>query len=424
MNIQETVFANGLRLVMIPQPQAATATVLVMVKAGSNNEVESEQGISHFLEHVCFKGTQRRPTAQSISETFDAVGALYNAFTDHECTGYYAKGGPEHVPLFIDVLSDIYCNSLFDEKELEKEKGVILEEINMYEDMPQHKVSEQLYKTMFAHQPAGRSILGTKSSVRSFTREQVVAYRAKQYTASNTVIIVSGACIPSEIIPQIENSFASVEQKESPKKEPTQHTITSFTQSVVFKKTDQAHIALSFPSYAASHDNVTALGVLGVVLGGGMSSRLFTTLREEMGVAYYVRCDHDSYSDHGIFGISAGVAVDRINEVYATIAKMLRSLKEEGITEQELQKAKAQIVGMMRLGLESSDDIAHFFGGQLMVREKYKTPEERIAAIQKITVEDITRVARDCIVGNRACLVVVGPYDETAVWEYDALANL
>lgn len=423
MNIKQTTLPSGLRLVMVPQKEAATATVLILVGTGSDYETKIQNGISHFLEHLCFKGTPTRPTAKIISESFDSIGAQYNAFTDHECTGYYAKGGPEHVPFFIDMLSDIYNNALVEQSELEKEKGVVIEEINMYEDLPHHKVGEQLYEMMYGDSPAGRSILGTKDSVQSFDTDTVTAYRNARYTTANTVVVVSGAFDPNTVKKLVAKAFAQARVGKSVKKIKTTLATTSFSQKVFEKKTDQAHIVVAFPALPVGHKDLTALSLLSVILGGGSSSRLFVRIREELGVAYYVRTDHEVYTDHGVFSVAAGVATQRVQEVVDAIAALLVVLKKEGVTTQELLKAQEYTVGMMRLGLESSDDIANYVGAQLLLKGEIKTPAQRIAEIRAVTVKDIHRVAKTLIRGDRAHFSMVGPHKEGSI-STAALAGL
>ena len=432
MNIKQTTLANGLRIVMVPQPEAATATVLVLAGTGSDYETDSQQGISHFLEHLCFKGTPTRPTAKIISETLDRVGAICNAFTDHECTGYYAKGSPEHINLFIDILSDIYLHASIDASEMEKEKGVIVEEINMYEDMPQYKVGEQLYAAAYPNQAAGRPIAGTKESVRAFSPADIVAYRDARYVAANTVVVVSGAFDAVLVKKLIAKAFAAVGAGKPKKKarvvlapRVALSGESAALPEVVcgYKKTDQAHMSIMFPSLPIGHKDLPALSLLGTILGGGMSSRLFVTLREEMGVAYYVRCDHETYADHGLFGISAGVSIDRLQEVVDTASAMLAEVKRGSIAPDELSKAKEYTIGMMRLGLESSDDIAQYVGMQLLLKGEIKTPAQRVAIVRAVTAADIARVAKKVLVGANAYLSIVGPYNGNPV-NIERLANL
>ncbi len=406
---------GGLRLIMTPQPDAATATVLILVGTGSKYETKKESGLSHFLEHMYFKGTALHPSARSISEALDNLGAVSNAFTSHEYTGYYAKGNPKHTETFIDILSDIYLHSTFPEKEIEKEKGVIVEEINMYEDMPQHKVWDMLFALMFGDQPVGWSVAGTKEHVNSFSRKDFIKYQKDHYTGSNTVIAVAGAFDPKTIEQHIKKAFAAI-SKEMPKAKKKVNDKQNEPKSVLFHKpTDQAHMALAFRSIPFNHADAPALSLLSTILGGGMSSRLFLLLREELGAAYYVRAEQDAFTDHGIFTITAGIDKNRFAEITQAIITTLKEIKQTPVPVDELNKVKEFTLGMMRLGLESSDSIAGFYGTQLLLKGIYKTPEQLTKEYMKVTAADIQRVAKKLFVVKSANLSVVGPFEQKNV---------
>ncbi len=423
MKVIEKTLPNGLRVVMVPQADAATATVLILVGAGSKYETKRENGLSHFLEHMFFKGTTLRPTAKIISEQLDNLGAVSNAFTSHEYTGYYVKGNPKHTETFIDVLSDIYLHSLFSEKEIEKEKGVIIEEINMYEDMPQHKVWDVLFATMYGDQPVGWPISGTKEHVRNFSRKDFLRYQKEHYTSSNTVITIAGAFDEKKIFAAIKKQFGTVAMTDAKDKKKVRDTQKAFQQKVFHRKTDQAHLALGFRSPALGHKDGPTASLLATMLGGGMSARLFQELREELGVAYYVRAEHDPFTDHGMFTISAGITTNRLTEVLDCIVAVLQDLKNNPINKEELTKIQEYSVGMMRLGLESSDSIAGFYGSQLLLKKGYKTPEQLTKEYLSVTPEDLKRVAKKIFVSTSATLVLVGPFDEKKLIE-NPLKNL
>jgi predicted Zn-dependent peptidase len=415
MKILQKKLSTGLRLLMAPQPDAATVTVLVLVGTGSKYETKKESGLSHFLEHMYFKGTTLRPTARILSEELDNLGAVSNAFTGHEYTGYYVKGNPKHTALFVDVLSDIYLNSTFPEKEIEKEKGVVIEEINMYEDMPQHKVWDQLFTTMFGDQPVGWPIAGTKEHVKSFSRKDFIKYQTQHYAAGNTVIAVAGAFDAKLVEQTIKKSFAAI-SKETPKAKKKVNDKQTAPQSVLFRKTtDQAHMALAFRSVPINHPDGPAMGLLGTILGGGMSSRLFLQLREELGAAYYVRAEHDPFTDHGVFSVAAGIDKSRFAEITAAIIAILKEIKEVPVPKAELDKVKEYTLGMMRLGLESSDSIAGYYGTQLLLKGSVKTAEQITKEYMAVTAADIQRVAKKLFVAKNATLSVVGPFEEGIV---------
>lgn len=410
-----TTLKNGLRLLTIAQPAAATATVLILVGTGSKYESKRENGLSHFLEHMCFKGTDNLPSSKVIAEAFDQIGAINNAFTSTEYTGYFAKGGPKNVKTFLTILSDIYLNSTFPEADIEKEKGVIVEEINMYDDMPQHKVAEVLTALMYGDQPAGLPIAGSKENVRSFTRNDFVAYKDKHYHAENTIVVVCGAVDPLEIRTLVTKTFGSLTPSPKTAKKKVLISKKALQLSVIHKQSDQAHLAIGFHSIPFGHKDARAVALLATILGRGMSSRLFQTLREELGVAYYVSAAQESSSDHGVFEISAGIDKERTGAVFERIVDILRDLKDTLVSTKELAKAREYTLGIARLGLESSDDIAGFYAAQLIMKGAFKTPHEMIREYQVVTPADIRRVARVLFTTTNTHIALIGPFKKDAI---------
>jgi predicted Zn-dependent peptidase len=403
---------NGLRIIAIPRPEAAIVTALVLVGTGSKYESKEENGLSHFLEHMCFKGTVRRPSAKVISEELDGVGAVSNAFTSHEYTGYYAKGSPKHLSTFIDVLSDTYLNSTFPEAEIQKEKGVIIEEINMYEDLLQHKVAEELLSLMYGDQPAGWPIIGNKETVSSFTRKDFVSYKKKHYHADNTVVAICGPIDIKDTVKKVEAAFSHIDTHKSAKMKKVKDAQHTPMLRVVSKQIPQAHMAIGFRSVPFRHPDAPAVALLATILGRGMSSRLMQKLREELGAVYYVHAEQDSFIDHGIFGIIAGIDKDRPNFIIQCVLDELKNLKEKLLSKEELTKAKEYTLGMIRLGLESTDDIAGFYATPLILKKDFKTPEQIIKEYTAVTAEDMRRVARKLFVPKRANIAILGPYVE------------
>jgi predicted Zn-dependent peptidase len=415
MKIIQKKLSTGLRMVLAPQADAATATVLVLVGTGSKFETKKESGLSHFLEHMYFKGTEKRPSARIISEALDNLGAVSNAFTGHEYTGYYAKGNPKHAETFVDILSDIYLNSAFSEKEIEKEKGVIIEEINMYEDMPQHKVWDTMFPLMYGDQPVAWQISGSKENVLSFSRNDFIKYQNDHYTAANTVVVVAGAFDPIDVQQAIKTSFAKISTKVPKTAKKVIDKQSAPQAALCNKKTDQAHIALAFRSLPLNHPDGAALSLLSTILGGGMSSRLFLHLREELGAAYYVRAEQDPFVDHGMFTITAGIDKKRYEEIMGSIVIILKEIKKTAVSPEELNKVKEYTLGMMRLGLESSDSVAGFYGSQVLLKGEYKTPEQLTKEYMKVTAADIQRVAKKIFTAKNANLAVVGPFEEKQI---------
>jgi len=414
MNYTKKKLKNGLRYITVPMKDNPTVTVLVLVETGSKYETQEKNGISHFLEHMCFKGTEKRPTAHAISAELDGLGSQYNAFTSQEYTGYYAKSDAKHFKQIFDVVSDIYLNSTFPEAEMEKEKGVIVEEINMYEDMPHRHVHDVFISLLYGNQPAGWSIAGTRDNVRAMKREDFVQYKKEQYVPKATTVIVAGKIKEKDVEKEIERVFGSLKSTPKSGKKAVVEKQSKPAVSLYQKATDQTHLVLGVRTFGVSDKRRSTLAVLSTILGGGMSSRLFIKLREELGVAYYVRAGVDSYTDHGYFAISAGVSNDRVYEVLGEIVKECARMKKEIVSAEELSKAKEYIAGNMKLELESSDAWANFFGSQEVMKNKTETPEVIEDRIRKVTAKDIQKLAGEIFIDKHINLAIVGSFTDTA----------
>ncbi|MBK5215373.1 MAG: insulinase family protein [Candidatus Pacebacteria bacterium] len=414
---QKKAYKNGLRVVTIPMKENPTVTVLVLVGTGSNYEKKEINGISHFLEHMCFKGTTKRPTAQSISHELDGLGCQYNAFTSNEMTGYYAKGDSKNFKQIFDVVSDIYLNSTFPELEMEKEKGVIVEEINMYEDMPASHVQDLFDSVLYGDQPAGWSVLGTKENIYKMVRDNFVNYKNSHYVSSNTVIIVSGNITNKDVHTEVNKYFKDIKSTTKVKKVKTKDTQTTPNILIKYKETDQTHFVLGVRSFPLDDKRNMMLSLLSGVLGAGMSSRLFLKLREEMGVAYYVRAHSGASLDHGSFQISAGVNNTRTEEVIKEILNECNSLITKKVSEEELNKVKSFIIGNMKMSLEATDDIANFYGGQELMKGEIKTLEDKIKEIKKVTSNDIQKMAKIIFKNKNLNLAIIGPFKNKSNFE-------
>ena len=412
MKFTKKVLENGLRVVTIPMKDNPTVTVLVLVEAGSKYETKKINGISHFLEHMCFKGTVKRPKAIDISKELDAIGSQYNAFTGQEYTGYYAKSDFKHFKKVFDVVTDIYLNSTFPEVEMHKEKGVIIEEINMYEDMPNRHVQDLMMKLLYGDQPAGWNIAGEKKNILDMKRDDFIKYKKAHYLPEATTLIVSGKINEKDVMKEVDKIFSKIPRGKKEKKLKVKEIQTKPQVLIKFKKTDQTHFVLSVRSYDLFNKKNAVLSVLGGVLGGGMSSRLFQKLREEMGVGYYVRAYNDAFTDHGFFQISAGVDNKRINEVIDAVLLECKKLKESLVDEDELNKTKECLIGNMRLSLESSDDIANFYGGQELLKHEIKNAEEKANEIRNVTAKQIKELANVIFVDNKLNLALIGPFKD------------
>ena len=414
MKFSKKVLKNGLRVVTVPMNDNPTVTVLVLVEAGSKYETKKVNGISHFLEHMCFKGTVKRPKAIDISKELDAIGSQYNAFTAQEYTGYYAKSDARHFNKIFDVVSDVYLNSTFPDTEMQKEKGVIIEEINMYEDMPQRHVQDLMMKLLYGDQPAGWNVAGEKKNILKMKRDDFVKYKKSHYLPEATLLVVAGKITEKEVLKQVRKVFGNVKNGKKTGKIKVKEKQNKPRALVNFKKTDQTHFILSVRTYDLFNKKNPALSVLSGILGGGMSSRLFQKLREEMGVGYYVRAYNDAYTDHGFFQISAGVDNKRIAEVLQAVLEECRKLKNYKVSVSELNKVKECLIGNMKLSLESSDDIANFYGGQELLKREIKSAEEKAKQIRKVTAKQVQSLASTIFKDKKLNLALIGPFKNQA----------
>jgi len=408
MNYTQTTLKNGLNLVTSKMKDSPSVTVLVVVSTGSRYEDENNNGISHFLEHMCFKGTSKRPTALHISRELDSIGSQNNAFTSQEFTGYYAKAHPRHLDTIMDVVSDIYLNPVFDPNEIEKEKGVIIEEMNLYEDMPHRLVQDVFTETLYKGQPAGYWVIGTKENVLKISQQDFIDYRNKHYVASGTTVFVAGDIDEENVKNLVEKYFENISI--SPKSNYVPVAEKQIKPEIVIreKDTDQTHIVVGVKTFPGNDKRNTTLRVLNAVLGGGMSSRLFQKLREEMGVGYYVRSETDESTDHGVLSVSTGVDTNRVTEVVKAIMSEFRKIRDVLVPELELKKAKDYIVGSTFLGLESSDSVAEYYAMQKVVSGEMITPLDFASHIEEVTSQDVMDLAKEIMIDSRLNMAAIG----------------
>lgn len=412
MQFNKTTLENGLRILTVPMPGTLTTTVTVLVEAGSEYENKEINGLSHFLEHMCFKGTLKRPKAIDITRELDGIGAAYNAFTSNEVTGYYAKSEAGHLDKILDIVSDLYLNPVFDPNEIAKEKGVIIEEINMYEDMPMNKAHAVFTKLVYGDQPAGWDILGEKDVVTGLKQEDFIKYRNARYVASNTLVIVAGNFEETETIEKIKTLFSGVKLGEKVTKPVTVESQSSPAVFIHPKNSDQTHLVLGARAFNVFDDRRFTLEVLSDLLGGGMSSRLFVKVREELGAAYYVHAEDQLFLDHGYFSVSAGVANDKLEVVLAVILGELKDLRDNLVSDRELAIAKNHLVGNIVIGLETSDDISRFYGSEEIMTGNILSPKELEEKVRAVTAEEIRSLAKDIFRNSSLNLALVGPVKE------------
>ncbi len=401
---------NDLRYILVSRPEMTSVTTMVLVKTGSEYENKEQNGLSHFLEHMCFKGTKKRPSSMAIAKEFEILGAQNNAFTGHEYTGYYAKGVSDYACTFLEMCGDVFLNSTFPEGEIAKEKGVVIEEINMYEDRPQSKVSQVSSELMFGDQPAGRDIAGTKETVSSFTRKDIVDYHSKKYTPENTLVIVAGKFDTKKIEKQVKETFGVMKKKKPPVKSRTKVSQKDPAVKIHNKKSEQTHIILSFHAYNRFDPKKKTANLMAHILGGGMASRLFDLLREKLGVCYYVHAGSGASTDHGQFSIRAGLANDKLVETVTEIVKEIKRIKAELVSHEELDRVKKSIAAESKIGLETSDSYADFYGFQQLLQNKIEEIDENVAKYQKITDKQILEVAKEIFTSKNANLAIVGPH--------------
>ena len=403
--------ANGLRIVFAPMPDTATATVVVMTGTGSRYESERENGLAHFLEHMFFKGTRKRPSARAISEELDGVGSVYNAFTSKERTAYYAKVSSQFLDTALDVISDVLLNSTLPEREITKERGAIIQEIDMYEDMPIHTVDNVFDALIYGKEhPLGRTILGPKENIRAFSRTDFSTYLKRNYVPANTVVCVAGAFNSSKVLSKIKKEFGRVKKAEAPGLIHFTATQDAPRISIKEKATDQTQLMIGVPAYPYLHKDEYALSVLATILGGGMSSRLFMEVREKRGLAYSVHASVDKYPDTGSFVVQAGVEHGKLEKAVETILAEFRKIKRTPVSKAELEKAKSYMKGTMTLALEASDAVAQHASTSIIALGRVRPLEDVIKSIDKVTAGDIQRVAKDILQTNKLNLAIIGPH--------------
>jgi predicted Zn-dependent peptidase len=408
---------NGLRILTAPIASAQSVTCAIMLAAGTRYETPETNGIAHFSEHMFFKGTEKRPTARDISKEIDGIGGEFNAFTGKEYTGYYVKCAAESRDIALDVLVDMLRNSKFAQEEIDREKGVIIEEMNMYFDTPRDYIGGVYEELLYGDQPLGWDIIGRKETVRSATHETFLDYLDRWYKPSRMVVGVGGA-VGDGLHEKLAELLGDLRAGDTGEAAPIRLAETNGSRVKVHtKQSDQAHICLGVYSYPLVHPDRYALQVLATILGGGMSSRLFTEVRERRGLAYYVFGINHSYTDTGSLFSQAGVDINRIDDAVSTIAAELRKVADEAIPPDELEKARSFAKGRFVLQLEAPQGLIMFGLRRAVLEGDVPSTEEILAELDKVTADDVQRVARELIDGRGLNLAVIGPFDDPARFE-------
>ncbi|MBI5254351.1 insulinase family protein [Candidatus Falkowbacteria bacterium] len=405
-------YSNGLRLITAPMKGTEAATIFFFFEVGSRYEPDNLTGAAHFIEHMMFKGTKKRPTTLMIAKELDRFGAEFNAMTSKDFTGYYVKINHEKLELGCEILSDMILNSMFDEKELEREKGVIIEEINMYHDNPLMYIEDRVETLIYKGSTLAREVAGEKEMLRQVSRADLLNFKNAYYSPKRTVVVVAGK-IPRDIEKLIKKYYLKHFGKKVFNGAGFEKFVPTQKQSrvdLMFKKTNQVQLALGFLGPGYESDKLEAANLLAVILGGNMSSRLFIQVRERRGLAYFVRCAMDPYQDIGAMIVRAGLDRVRIDEALQVILSELKKIKKYGVAAKELKDAKEFLRGKILLSMEDSSDVAGWFGKQALLLKKTMTPDQKIARLMKVRPSEIKKMANEIFDKKLLNLAIIGPY--------------
>ncbi len=413
----QTRFSNGLRLIIVPKKSSKTVTALVLLPIGSRYEPSYLHGASHLIEHMMFKGTKNRPSSLAIAQELDGIGADYNAFTGKDHTGYWIKTVNNKIETALDVLSDMLFNSLFDPKEFCREKTVILEEIKMYQENPLLYINDFFENTLYQNHSLGQLISGQLSDVKRMSRRELLGYKERFYQPDRMIIAIAGGLGKEQIVRLVKKYFGSHQGRGKRDRLGLFNIEKSETRTrvkILFKDLKQAQIALGGLAYHYTHPKIEALRLLCIILGGNMSSRLFTEVRVKRGLAYAINTDLNIYQDTGNYGIFAGVDKNKIMEATEIMLKELRKIKKDGVTEEEVIRAKDYVEGSIRLNLEDSANLAKWYAKQLLMIGRIFTPKERLEEMRKVRREDIQNVAQELF--RNISISLIGPFKDKNVF--------
>ncbi len=413
---ERATLGNGLRVLTAPMPQAKSVACFLVMAAGSRYETRETNGIAHFAEHMFFKGTERRPRARDIAGEIDAIGGEFNAFTGKEYTGYYVKCAAEHRDVALDVLVDMIRHSKFEPEEIDREKGVIVEEMNMYFDTPRDFVDSVYDSLLYGDQPLGWDIIGTKDTVREATRETFLGYLDRWYRAPRVVAGVGGN-LGDGLLPKLEELLGDLGNGSTAGPSPVSVDQSSPRVKIHTKASDQAHLRFGVHSYPIDHPDRYALSLVATVLGGGMSSRLFTEVRERRGLAYYVYGYNQGYTDTGTLYAQAGVDINRIDDAIGTIVREFGRIAAEPVGPEELEKARNYAKGRLVLSLEDPKGMILFGLRGEVLEDRVREPDEVLGGFDAVTAEDVQRVAQDVIRESGLNLALIGPFEDAERFE-------
>jgi predicted Zn-dependent peptidase len=418
MQVQKHTLKNNLPVLFIETDTFPSFTALILIKAGSRYENVQNNGIAHFFEHMAFKGSRKYPDSLTIASTIEGLGGMFNAYTDKDHTGYWIKAPTEKFDVVLDVLSQMLLEPLLKAEEIEREKGVIFEEMNMYEDSPARQVGEVFQQLLYKGTPLGMDIICTKETVKNSTQKTFQDYMNAWYKPSNAVLTISGGFKKS---PFAENYLQIIEEKFSPWKD---HKISELPhikdeqkkigKKVKSKKTEQAHFCLGFRSFSLHDERRFAMSVMSVILGGGMSSRLFIQVRERRGLCYYISTGREYYDDVGYIVTQAGVTnnKEKVNEALQATLEQHTAMRNGDFTDEEIAKAKQLMRGRFIMSLEDSQAIAEYYGIRELFETSKLSPEEMLEKIDAVTRQEIIDVARYCFVPEKMNFAIIGPFKD------------
>ncbi len=410
-------YPSKLRVIHVPNEAVESVTVLVLVEAGSRYETKEISGIAHFLEHMFFKGAAKYTNPKEVTEALDSVGASYNAFTGKEYVGYYVKIRKTHVERACDVLSDMLLASRFEPEEIDKERGVIYEEYNMYQDTPSAQVGWDFEQLVFGDQPLGWDQVGTKDTIYSLQREDFIKYMDALYTPDNTVIVFSGNVSEKEVMSLMNTYFQFPEGEKARACLPVELGKSNGRVHLTNKKTEQTHLILGGLSYDLHDERRTAAKVLASIMGGNMSSRMFQEVREQRGLAYHISSYAESFIDTGLIYTHAGVTVDKIDQAIEAILEQYDDVVKNGVTDEELMKAKEYMKGRLTLSLEDTEEVAMYYAEHELMEKHILPPSEYMKKIDAVTKDEIAHIAKELFARSRMYLAIIGPYEDKARFE-------
>lgn len=425
MKVKNTTLENGLRVVTAQLEDARSVTVNIVVATGSRFEdYDRNGGVSHFLEHLLFKGTKKYPSPQAIAEAVDAVGGYNNAYTGEDLTSYYIKVPARHIDLAIDILCEMVSQPLLDQAELDRERTVIVEEMNVFRDDPPRFIGTLVPSLLYPNNPLGRDVLGPESVIESISRDDIMAYLRSHYRPNNIVVALAGAVDHQAAVDRIQQNLGVMEQADVPAFTPVSADISSEMTVAFQKDTAQAHFMLAARAYSYEDADEPAARVAAAVLGRGMSSRLFLNVRERQGLAYNIFAETNSYVDTGMFAVYAGVTTDKINQAVTSVMNELERIAHEPVGAAELAKAKLQLTAGLEMSLESNSNVADRIGAHMALLGRVRSVDEAIAEVEAVTAEDVLRVAQTMLKPAALRFVVIAPEPEAAARHFESLVTV